>query len=327
MPDKSIAYIGKIVNISTIEGADFIDSATVVCGAGGKWVGCIKKNQLSIGDLVEVYLQDALLPKTEEFEFMKSHKYKVSMKRFKGVPSEVLIMPLTLENVNIGDDITKIKGIEKYSKPLSAQLSGIALGNFPTNIIPKTDEPNFQGVHHMIDTIIGLKYFATVKVDGSSGTIYRNDDHFGCCSRNLELKEDKNNAIWRLAHKYNLINKLENKYAIQFEMVGPSIQKNRLELKEIDLQCFNVWDITRRCYLDAEDWLSFCKNHKIPTVDILEWDSVFNFNSDDDLRKLAEGLYPNSKYQREGIVIRPMKEMTINGDRLSFKVINLLHKD
>lgn len=31
-----LVYVGKIIAIEPIEGADFISSATVVCGAGGK---------------------------------------------------------------------------------------------------------------------------------------------------------------------------------------------------------------------------------------------------------------------------------------------------
>ena len=324
---ENIAYVGKIINIDSIEGADFIVSTTVVCGKGGKWMGTVKKDQFKVDDLVEVYLQDALLPETPEFEFMKNYKYKVSMRRFKGVPSEVLIMPLSIESVNIGDDISAVKNIAKYSKPISARLSGIALSQFPTHLIPKTDEPNFQRVPEMLDALRGQRYYATVKADGSSGTIYRLDDHFGCCSRNLELKESKDNALWRLAYKYDLQKTLPNKIAIQFETVGPSIQKNRLQLPEIDLECFNVWDIENRKYLNAIDMLDLCEKLGIPNVQILLWNETFDFETEEDLRKLAEGLYENTKYQREGIVIRPMIETMVNGERLSFKVINLLYKD
>ena len=48
--------------------------------------------------------------------------------------------------------------------------------------------------------------------------------------------------------------------------------------------------------------------------------------TDEELRKYAEGLYPDAG-QREGVVIRPMKEVLLNGERVSFKVINLKFKD
>ena len=68
---ENIAYVGKIITINPIEGADFIVSATVVCGKGGKWMGTVKKDQFKVDDLVEVYLQAELLPETPEVEFMK----------------------------------------------------------------------------------------------------------------------------------------------------------------------------------------------------------------------------------------------------------------
>jgi len=322
---KKLAYIGKIIDIQPIKKADFIVSATVICGEGGKWMGTVKKDQFNIGDLVEVYLQDALLPKTDEFAFMEGYHYRVSMRRFKKVPSECLIMPLTLEG-DIGDNIADVKGIMKYNKPISASLSGIALGSFPTDIIPKTDEPNFQTVSDMVDELRGKRYYSTVKADGSSGTIYKNDEHFGCCSRNLEFKENKKTLVWKLAHEYDLPEKLHNGYAIQFEIVGPGIQSNRMGLDKVDMRVFNVWDIKHRRYLDAEVAFDFCEDLELPTVEVIDWNEIFSFQTDEELRKYAEGKY-KSGYPREGVVFRPMLEMKVDYDRLSFKVINLMYKD
>lgn len=327
---NKLAYIGKIVDIKPIKGADFIESALVVCGEGGKWYGIVKKDQFSIGSLCEVYLQDALLPKTDEFAFMEKYKYRVSMKKFKKVPSECLIMPLNINNkgtLKIGDSIADIKGVTKYEKPISPSLAGDALGAFPTNLIPKTDEPNFQAVKYMVQALQGNQFYSTVKADGSSGTIYRNGEHFGCCSRNLELKDTNKPSIWKLARQYNLENNLDDKYAIQFEIVGPGIQSNPMGLNKIDLRVFNVWSISDRKYLDASEAFKFAENLGLPTVDVIDWNKTFEFTSNDQLRKYAEGKYENSGNQREGVVFRPMMETKVKFERLSFKVINLLYKD
>lgn len=324
-----LAYIGKIVDIQPIKGADFIESAMVVCGEGGKWMGTVKKGQFAVGSLCEVYLQDALLPKTEEFAFMEQHKYRVSMRKFKKVPSECLIMPLSVDGGQVGESIADAKGVTKYEKPLSPSLSGLALGNFPTSIVPKTDEPNFQTVNHMIQALQGNKFYSTVKADGSSGTVYRNveGDHFGCCSRNLELKDEGKPAVWTLAKQYNLDSTLPNGYAIQFEIVGPGIQSNHMGLEKVDLRVFNVWSIYERKYLDAAQAFRFAEKLGLPTVDVVDWDETFEFTSNDQLRKYAEGKYPLSGKPREGVVIRPMRETKVKFERLSFKVINLLFKD
>lgn len=323
-----LAYIGKIIEINPIEGADFIVSATVICGEGGKWMGTIKKDTSKVGDLVEVYLQDAILPNIERYAFLQDTKFHIKMRKFKGVPSECLIMPLEVDDgATVGTNITELKNVKKYVKELPSHLSGIAYGLFPSNLIPKTDEPNFQTVDHMLNALQGQRFYATVKADGSSGTIYKYEDHFGCCSRNLEFKPSDQTAVWIIAKKYNLENKLPDGYAIQFEMCGPGIQKNKLSLEEIDGLIFNVWDINKRKYLDAEEVFLFARNIGMPTVDIEIWDEVFNITDLNKLRQMAEGEYKSSGKPREGLVFRPMKEQSINGERLSFKVINLLFKD
>jgi len=324
-----LAYIGKIVDINSIDGADFIVSANVVCGEGGKWMGTVKKDEFKIDDLVEVYLQDSILPETERYEFLRNSNFRIRMRKFKGVPSECLIMPVDLDCVscNIGDSIAEMKGVKKYVKELSASLGGVAIGFFPTNLIPKTDEPNFQTVEYMVDALKGQRYYATVKADGSSGTIYRNGDHFGCCSRNLEFKKNDKTAVWKIAEKYDLENILPDGYAIQFEICGPGVEKNKLSLKEIDGLIFNVWNIKERRYLDAEDNFKFVEMIKMSTVDVEVWDETFDIKNDFELRKMAEGKYISSGKTREGLVFRPMKEQFVVYERLSFKVINLMYKD
>jgi hypothetical protein len=329
---RTVAYIGKIIDIQPIKKADFIVSATVVCGAGGKWMGTVKKGDFEIGELVEVYLQDAILPKTEEFAFMEPYKYRVSMRRFKKVPSECLIWKLNWEPTDeleagkpcVGDPMP---WIEKYEKPVPAKLAGQVVGGFPTHILPKTDEPNFQAVPEMIAYMAGRKFYSTVKADGSSGTVYKKDGHVGVCSRNLELKDDGKNAFWQLVKKYKIDEKLPENRAIQFELVGPGIQKNHMKLPELDIRVFNVWDCEKRQYLDIEDAMELaCGDMDLPWCDMIDYDKDFLFGSDEELRKYAEGLYPDAG-QREGVVIRPMKEVFIGHDRVSFKVINLKFKD
>lgn len=38
-----LVYVSKIIDLQPIEGADFILSATVVCGLGVQWRGVVKK--------------------------------------------------------------------------------------------------------------------------------------------------------------------------------------------------------------------------------------------------------------------------------------------
>ena len=51
MKANSLLYVGKIVDLTSIENADFIHCVTVVCGEGGKWYGIVRKSDFELNDL------------------------------------------------------------------------------------------------------------------------------------------------------------------------------------------------------------------------------------------------------------------------------------
>lgn len=334
-----LVYIGKVIDVQPIPDADRIEQLTVVCGKGGKWNGVAPKNQLKLDDLCVVYLQDSLVPHTPEFAFMEQRDWRVRMMRFKGVPSECLIMPVKFEVpedyfVKVGDDVTERMGVTKYEKPVPQSVGGDILAAFPT-FIPKTDEPNFQTVPEMIDMLRGKPFYATVKADGSSATAYWHEGHFGCCSRNWELKDTPNNAIWSIAKQYSLEDRLQklcnkqfpNGLALQWETVGPGIQNNPLGLKQIEPRLFDIYDIGERKYFNNTVMSILDDLIGLPVVEVLNFSMPFLFNNDEELRQYAEGEYPNG-HEREGVVIRASDGLYLStGERISFKVINLKYKD
>lgn len=325
MPE--LAYIGQVTHIYPIPGADFIESLEVVCGPGGRWRGTAKKGDFDPGDRCEVYLQDALLPQSERFAFLEARHWRIRMVRLKGVPSECLIMPLTdaTASLEVGVDITDLAGVTKYEKPLSANIGGDILGHFPS-FVPKTDESNFQRAPDLVAALQGRPFYATLKADGSSGTVFWDrDGTVHACSRNFELKERPDTAVWQLVARYNLAQQ-RLPLALQFEIVGPGVQKNRLGLKELELRLFNVWHIEQRRYLDFADMLAVARSLGLPVVDLVEVGEAFTLRDDEALRRYAERTYPNGA-TAEGVVIRPTQEMQVDGERLSFKVINLLYRD
>ena len=108
--------------------------------------------------------------------------------------------------------------------------------------------------------------------------------------------------------------------AVQGEICGPGIQKNRLGLKQIALFAFNVYDIAGRRYLDDADARAFLAEIGVPTVEVIERGDSFGYDLLALLR-LAEGKYPGTQSEREGIVVRPQTERhsEVLGGRLSFK--------
>jgi RNA ligase (TIGR02306 family) len=164
---------------------------------------------------------------------------------------------------------------------------------------------------------------ATIKCDGASGTVYRWNDHFGVCSRNLEMKDTPDNAFWKVARKYDLAERLPAGYAVQFEACGEGIQKNRLGIRGVDGFVFNVWSIAESRYLDHEAAREFARSLGLRVVpEAFRWDA---FDAPlEALLVMAQGVYEGTRNQREGIVVRPLQERyspTLNG-RLSFKVLN-----
>ena len=315
---SGLVYIGKIIDMQPITGADYIVSATVVCGPGGKWRGIIRKADFEVGNHCVVYLPDAQIPENDKMQFMAATHWRVKMRRFKGVPSEVVIMPYNgLGETSIGDDVTEVMGVTKYHKPVPAHLQGNAKGAFP-NFVPKTDEPNYQREPDLIAALIGKPYYITEKCDGSSTTAYRYLGQFGLCSRNLELQRNEANGYWQVAIKYKLEENLPEGYALQWETCGPGIQSNPMGLKEIDGFVFSGYKIDEHRYLEMTELWALCDRLKFPMCKIIKIGSLFE---DEDMESLGEGLYANGA-QREGAVVRSQDNVA-NGKPISFKVINL----
>ena len=315
MSKDGLVYIGKIMAMEPIEDAHFIVSATVVCGEGGKWRGIVRKSEFKVGDLCTVYLPDAIVPETESMQFMKASSWRVKMRRFKGAPSEVLIMPLTVQ-LPIGTDCTLHFGVIKYHKPVPVHLQGIVRGNFP-DFIPKTDEPCYQRNYKLVEALEGKPYYVTEKCDGSSTTAYRYMDKFGVCSRNLDLEMSDSNGYWQVALNHGLQEKLPEGIALQWETCGPGIQGNPMGLKNIEGFAFSGYDIRKRCYLPMIELWSLLDALRFPSCRVL--DIGISFNADR-VQQLGEGFYSNGA-PREGVVVRSQENC---GEApISFKVINL----
>lgn len=324
-----LAVIGKITDVQPIPGADFIRQATVVCGDAGTWQGVVGLDILK-GDRVIVFLQDAILPPDPRWDFMSKHKYRVRMSRFKGVPSEVVIVPAKDPNddmkydCHIGTDLTAELGVTKYSKPLPVEMAGVAHGNFPS-YIPKTDEENFQRVRDPLGLIHSSEWIATLKCDGSSATAW-NDDTTGAlrvASRNLELEEftptGASNAYWTVARKYDM-SQIPQGTALQFEVVGPGIQGNPMGLDELEGRAFTLYDYVNHKPCSYALLTLAAANIGIPLARPVACNTAGCILTIDDLRAMSDVKYPNGK-PGEGVVIRSVDSSW------SFKVLNLAYRD
>lgn len=317
---EGLVYIGKIISIEDIPGADYVDSAEVVCGKGGKWKGVVTKGLHAVGENCLVFINDCLLDKEDHrFAFMEKHKWRVKMCRFKGSPSECLITgmcDIDHYELPVGSDVTCMFRVTKYEKEVPVSLQGRVVGAFP-EFIPKTDEPNYQRVPELIEQLVGKSYYISEKYDGSSCTAYKHMGAFGVCSRNWELQYEKNNGYWKVSDKHQLRSRLPDGIALQWETCGPKIQSNPLGLKEVCGFAFSGYDIINHRYLELKELMVLCDYLKFPMVPVITGGAF----SAEGVELLGEGVYDNGK-PREGVVVRSQENL-MSGKPISFKVINL----
>jgi hypothetical protein len=100
------------------------------------------------------------------------------------------------------------------------------------------------------------RFEASLKLDGSSMTVYYNDGQIGVCSRNLDLKRTEGNTFWEVAVASGLVAWLAEQgknIAVQGELMGPGVQGNRENLDQHELYVFDVFDIDKQEYLNPDN--------------------------------------------------------------------------
>ena len=342
--ERKLASVQRVLTVLPIENADAIELVRI-----NGWQCVTKKSEFRIGDM-GVYLEiDSIPPDTGVFRFLweskpkadesgtitpvsesveRPQKFRIRTLRLRGALSQGLFLPLStfprLAGVSEDDDVTSILGVGKYEPPQPAGM-GDWRAAFPA-FIPKTDEMRIQSIPAVLDELRGNPYAITLKYDGTSATycVDPRDGSFHACGRNQSIR-DGANLYWQMVRKYGLETVLRGypQYALQGEIVGPGVQKNRLGLKEVSLFVFNVYDIAGGRYLGHGEARAFLTQAEIPVVETIETGESFR-RSQDDLLALAEGKYPGTSNEREGIVIRPLTEQhsPALGGHLSFKAIS-----
>jgi RNA ligase (TIGR02306 family) len=190
----------------------------------------------------------------------------------------------------------------------------------------KTDEERIQGEPSLLEKFKDFIFFITEKLDGQSATFfYKKKLKFGVCSRNNWLKTPDDSNWWKMARKYKMEEILtkyfkENKIelSIQGESVGPGIQKNKYDLKEVELFVFNIIDITNKKHFTLPQMEEFCKVNGLTFVPVL--DREFKLPATvAEMVALADGNATLKKRNREGIVVRHISD---EGKKISFKAIS-----
>lgn len=321
--ERRLVSIQTIDALSPIAGADKILAARVM-----GWTVVVKKDEFSVGDPCVFFEIDSVLPDGPAWsEFLRKHGFRVKTMKLRGVLSQGLALPVAIlggGELERDVDLRERLGVVKY-EPVVPDAREIA-GPFPSRV-PKTDEIRLQSALGVLEELRGLPFYVATKCDGTSATFVKEGDALIVASRNWALAPGENHA-WRIAAKYKLA-ELPDGIAIQGELCGPGIQKNRLGLAAVDLFVFSVHDTQRGGFLGYTELVAFCATHGLPTVPIeriVAGDEATAFpHSLEGWLAAARGVYPGTTNHKEGIVVRPLVEQaspTLGGGRLSFKVIN-----
>lgn len=335
--------LATIQTIKTVEPIPNADSIVKITFESNGWVCVTNKDTNPIPGDRRIYFEiDSILPEIPIFEFMRPYKFKVKTISLRKQISQGLSIPLkeiepylpTLQGVDLYTlpdkfDLTDILGVVKYELPPDVQLSGDTKGSFPGFIV-KTDEERATNIDNLTDLLASHEWDVTIKMDGSSETIYLRDGEFGVCSRNQELKETEGNTFWKLARKYKIEERLRAlnvitsiNYALQGEAAGPGIQGNRIGLKDLELFVFTIQNIDKYSRLsntEIEETLNQLNSFfpEAPSLRMVpKIKDVPSLKTLDDVALLSEGSYLVTDRIREGIVLRAKDDPSI-----SFKFIN-----
>lgn len=291
----------------------------------------IRKEEFKAGDLCVYCEIDSIMPDKPEFEFVRIRSNRIKTIRLRGQISQGICFPLSIlpEGLDISEDmdVTEIIGVTKFEPQIPANLAAEVKGMFPS-FIPKTDETRVQVLEKVLNTYAGTSCYVTEKLDGSSVTFYMKDGEFGVCSRNLDLKFNEDNSMWKFAIENKLEEKLkalDKNIALQGEIIGEGIQKNKYKSRGQTIYFFNVFEIDAYRYFSLNEAKNLLANLELNMVPVLEEDYLLENSVEALIAKSKMKSVLNKDTIAEGIVIRPVEEKTdkyVMQGRVSFKAIN-----
>ena len=333
---RKLASVQKVQEIKDIENADAIQAYRVL----GWWV-VGKKNEFRVGDLVLYFEIDSFIPHElapflskgrDPREYNGVQGERLRTVRLRGQISQGLIIalhdadlrnymmktnaPSLFDLAEEGMDLTQELNIQKWEPPVATNLAGQVRGHFPTHILPRTDQERIQNIFQEIQDKGDVTYEVSLKLDGTSCSIFRYEDELRVCSRNLELKvnqENSKNTLVKIALAVG--ENIPDGYAVQGEVMGPSIQNNREGFKQHEFFVFDLYDIAKQEYVTPAKRRLLCDEWGLQHVPIIDAIGTAPENVDAGL-EFAEGPSINHKI-REGLVYK------CNSDpNFSFKIIS-----
>lgn len=351
---RKLASIQTVKSLAPIPGADKIEVATVldwhlVVEKGEFKIGdtCVYFEIDSI--LPELPIFEFMRPRSFRVKTIKL-KGQISQ----GLALPITSFP-QVSDMPIDSDVTEVLGVKKYDpeaeeenklaqyNPPKSKLVKHMLryawfrnaysklnpksGKFPSEI-SKTDETRVQALGSIIRANAGRNdLYVTEKIDGCSMTVLKENKRlfgivpttqFRICSRNLALPKPDGSDYWKYVNRTDMFTRLSRcarPVAIQGELAGPGIQKNKYGFTETRFFMFRAKWLDTGAYATFQEMRELALLCDIEVVPVIQHKYCLQENVDD-LVELSKGDSVFAARPREGVVIRTYDQA------LSFKSIN-----
>lgn len=246
---RKLATIRRVDSIREIPGADAIEVAQI-----GGWDVVTKKGEFKAGDLGIYFEIDSMLPLSNPaFWFLDkkigpegytgTDRYRLKTVRLRKQLSQGLLLPITAfsnisyasVNIREGEDLTEILNIEKYESPSERQDNAPSeKGRSRTKPWPfflqKTDQERVQNISHTLLSRLEETFEVSVKLDGSSMTVYVLDPSSPYYDEAVELRRKK--ELSKLSFIGKLVYKAKNFFKAKEPIVGVCSRNIDLAIEE-----------------------------------------------------------------------------------------------
>lgn len=335
--NKRLATLQKVTEVKPIPNNYSIEKIKVL-----GWEIIVHRGDFKVGDLGIFFEVESFLPELPRYDFLRRTSYKrnslvgggflIRTKYINGNFSQGLFMPIKdfpeidFTDMEIGTDLTRRLNVKWYKEPEDHRDFGNGIKIFHYKI-PKAYEPRLQSAEYLNEYLKGKPFYITEQIDGINILIVKEHKVIRVFANDMEIRDNDKSSVWKMLHQKGIVNAL--KYSedvfIYGELFGPGIKKNRLKAKELDFRFFDLGDPNTGKFYSFDEWHKILLKTRLS--EILEPVKILEIGTDyqhtpDELKKLSVGNYDNNGGKREGIIIRPRQEMEINGERVSFKVLN-----
>ena len=336
-----LAVVSKIQKITPIEGKDFIELAKIQNYDSVVQKGEYKEGDIAIYVFYDSILpqREEFEFLRKRCWSPKYQGFRIRPMKLGNVVSEGLVLPMSVlpqnKKYKVGDVVTDDLGIVLYDPEYNPQKpkqepKGLfkALMRIPAfrklvnayyeykkvhnnknypNWITKSDEDNIEKLWDRVKDNNSL-FILTEKVEGMSTSYAIEKGKFKVYSHNWLVKD----GAWvEYAKKHNIEEKLRKvckllgwkSICIQGELVGPTIQRNIYNLKDLDFYMFGGYyaDSKKFTWIDVKNIARWIDEKTVP---YLRDAKISDFDGLDAIIKDADGKSKIYNVKREGIVWR-----------------------